>query len=197
MSLVAYEKYFNADADDERQKFLKQHIQDVRNHIKGLATKSYQSLPGLQNPEYVLLFIPLEPAFNVVVQYDSRIFMEALDQNIVLVTSTTLMATMRTVYHIWRQQQQNMNAEKIARESGMLYDKFVGFVQDMTKIGDKIRESQGAYKDAMNKLTESSKKGDTIIGRVERIKKLGARASKSIPGQLLADAGLQENTEGE
>jgi len=197
VSLVAYEKYFNADADDERQKFLKQHIQDVRNHIKGLATKSYQSLPGLQNPEYVLLFIPLEPAFNVVVQYDSRIFMEALDQNIVLVTSTTLMATMRTVYHIWRQQQQNMNAEKIARESGMLYDKFVGFVQDMTKIGDKIRESQGAYQDAMNKLTESSKKGDTIIGRVERIKKLGARASKSIPGQFLADAGLQENTEGE
>ncbi|HNL30675.1 MAG TPA: DNA recombination protein RmuC, partial [Saprospiraceae bacterium] len=106
-------------------------------------------------------------------------------------------ATMRTVYHIWRQQQQNMNAEKIARESGMLYDKFVGFVQDMTKIGDKIRESQGAYQDAMNKLTESSKKGDTIIGRVERIKKLGAKASKSIPGQLLADAGLQENTEGE
>ncbi|HNL30581.1 MAG TPA: DNA recombination protein RmuC, partial [Saprospiraceae bacterium] len=102
VSLVAYEKYFNADTDDERQKFLKQHIQDVRNHIKGLATKSYQSLPGLQNPEYVLLFIPLEPAFNVVVQYDSRIFMEALDQNIVLVTSTTLMATMRTVYHIWR-----------------------------------------------------------------------------------------------
>lgn len=192
VSLVSYEKYFHANVEEEKQKYLRQHAADVRNHVRNLSAKSYERLPELTSPEYVLMFFPLEPAFNAAIQFDSKLFLEALDQNIVLVTSSTLMATMRTVYHIWRQEQQNRNAAQIARESGMLYDKFAGFIQDMSKIGDKLRDSQSAYQDAMNKLTESSKKGDTIIGRVERIKKLGAKTSKNLPEQLLRDAGVQD-----
>jgi DNA recombination protein RmuC len=192
VSLNAYEQYFNTSDDKDKAKYLQQHVQNIRNHIKGLGSKAYEHLPGLNNPEYVLLYIPLEPAFNAALQSDEKLFLEALDQNIVLVTSSTLMATMRTVYHIWRQQQQNMNASQIAKESGMLYDKFVGFIEDMKKIGSKIQESEHAYFDAMNKLTESSKKGDTIIGRVERIKKLGAKANKSLPNDLISDVELSD-----
>lgn len=186
VSLSAYERYFQAEDEKERANQLKLHIASLRSHIRDLSSKEYEYLPNLKSPEYVLMFIPLEPAFSAALKEDNKLFMDALDNNIVLVTTSTLIATMRTVYHIWRQEKQNQNAALIAKESGLLYDKFVGFIEDMKRIGSKIVEADKAYQDAMGKLTESSRKGDTVIGRAERVKKLGAKTSKSLPAELLA-----------
>ena len=195
VSMNAYEKYYHEEDENERALHLKMHISNLRNHIKSLSGKGYESLPNLKSPEYVLMFIPLEPAFSVALREDSKLFMDALDNNIVMVTTSTLIATMRTVYHIWRQEKQNQNAALIAKESGLLYDKFVGFVEDLKKVGSKLDDADRSYKDAMGKLTDSTRKGDTVIGRVERIKKLGAKTNKSIPLDLLAQ--IEEDVEEE
>ncbi len=185
VSLVAYEKYHNEASDKKRKKHLKAHIDSVKKHIKDLSSKNYQQLYQINSPDYLLLFIPLESAFSLAVNEDKKIFLDALDKNIVLVTTSTLLATMRTVSYIWKQEKQKKSVLEIARQSGLLYDKFVNFVDDLKAIGNKLNSAQSSYHDAMNKLTEGKRRGDTLIGRAEKIKHLGAKASKQLPKNLV------------
>ncbi len=189
VSLTAYENYFNA-ADDEQQKntYLKEHIVSLRRHIDDLGSKSYQNLYSINSPDYVFLFVALEPALTIALQNEPTLFEKALNKNIVLVSTSTLLASMRTVSFIWKQENQKNNVLDIAKESGLLYDKFVGFTEDLIKVGRNIQLSQDSYVLAMGKLTESSRKGDTIIGRMERIKVLGANATKNIDQRLIDKA---------
>ncbi len=187
VSLAAYERYFNAEEEQERALHLAAHIDSVRRHIKELGAKNYQQLYQIHSPDYVLLFVPIEPAFAVATQRDSKLFLDALDQNIVIVTTSTLLATMRTVAYIWKQERQKKNVLEIAKQSGLLYDKFVGFVDDLKTIGVRLDDANEAYGKALNKLKDSPKYGDTLIGRAEKIKKLGAKTSKALPPELLDD----------
>lgn len=185
VSLTAYERFFQASRDEKRKKYLKQHIDSLRTHIRDLSSKNYQQLYQINSPDYLLLFVPIEPAFGIAIQEDSGLFNEALDQNIVIVTTSTLLATMRTVSYIWKQEKQKRNVLEIARQSGLLYDRFVSFVDDLKAVGLRLDSAQGAYQDAMRKLTEGKKFGDTLVGRAERIRELGAKASKTLPPELL------------
>lgn len=185
VSLVAYERYFNTQDEKKREQYLKQHTESLRQHIKDLSSKNYQQLYQINTPDYLLLFVPIEPAFAVAAKADSKLFMDALDHNIVMVTTSTLLATMRTVAFIWKQEKQKKNVLEIARQSGLLYDKLCGFVQDLSTIGNRLTNAQSAYQDAMNKLVDSKKYGDTLLGRAEKIKALGAKASKQLPDHLL------------
>lgn len=185
VSLTAFEQFFNCADEPERQQYLKAHVDSIRRHIKDLSDKNYQHLYQINSPDYLLLFIPLESAFAVASQYDNRLFLDALDRNIVIVTTTTLLATMRTVSYIWKQEKQKSNVLEIARQSGLLYDKFCAFVEDLRDIGQRLDSAQAAYSNAMNKLVESRKFGDTLVGRAEKIRELGAKASKQLPQELL------------
>ncbi|MBK8566453.1 MAG: DNA recombination protein RmuC [Saprospiraceae bacterium] len=187
VSLKAYEKFYNADNEELRSKHLKEHIDSIRQHLRDLSSKNYTQLHQLNTPDYLLMFVPLEPAFAVALQYDNRLFLDALEKNVVIVTSSTLLATMRTVSYIWRQERQKRNVLEIARQSGMLYDKFVAFVEDLREVGSRLDHAQAALNGAMNKLSESKKYGDTLIGRAQKIKELGAKASKSLPADLISD----------
>ncbi len=201
VSLTAYEKYFNADTDEKRTKHLKAHIDSIRNHIKDLGSKNYQQLYQINSPDYLLLFVPLESAFSLALENDSRLFLDALERNIVVVTTSTLLATLRTVSYIWKQEKQKNNVLEIARQSGKLYDKFVNFVDDLKMIGQRLAGAQNAYDGAMNKLVESKKFGDTLVGRAQKIKELGAKTSKALPKEMLdlieEEDGLENGLEAE
>jgi len=188
VSLKAYELSFSAESDQERKKHLRLHIDSLRRHIKDLSGKNYQELYQINSPDYLLLFVPIEPAFALAIQEDQKLFTEALDRNIVLVTTSTLLATMRTVSFIWKQEKQKKSVLEIARQSGLLYDRFCAFVDDLQQIGKRVDQTQTAWNDAMRKLTTSQKKGDTLIGRAEKIRELGARASRLLPRELLDDS---------
>ena len=181
VSLTAYERCFNCTEETERRKHLAAHVGSLRKHIKDLNSKNYTQLYDINSPDYLLLFVPLEPAFALAMQEDSQLFLDALDKNIVLVTTSTLLATMRTVSYIWRQEKQKNSVLEIARESGLLYDKFVGFVEDMKQIGQRIDQTQRAYGAAMNKLNNAARPGDTLVGKAEKIRELGARTNKQLP----------------
>lgn len=185
VSLVAYEAYFNEEDEKVRSEYLKTHLQNLNKHIGDLGSKNYQNLYGINPPDYVLLFVPIEPALYIALKEDSKLFEKALDRNIVLVSTSTLLATLRTISYIWKQDNQRKNVVEIARESGALYDKFVGFMEDLINLGRKIDGVKSDYSEAMGKLFESKQKGATIIGRIERIKKLGADTTKSLPQNLL------------
>jgi DNA recombination protein RmuC len=185
VSLTAYESYYNAENEEDRKHYLKAHIASIRKHLKDLNSKKYEQLYQINTPDYLIMFVPIEPAFAIAVQEDKNLFLEALDKNIVIVTTSTLLATMRTVAYIWKQENQKSHVLEIAKQSGLLYDKFCLFVDDLQEIGKRLNNAQVAYQGAMNKLTESKKFGDTLVGRAERIKALGANASKSLPKELL------------
>lgn len=185
VSLVAYEKCFTANDDAEKKRHLKAHVDSLKNHIKDLSSKNYQQLYQINTPDYLLLFVPIEPAFSLAVQHDQRLFLDALDRNIVIVTTSTLLATMRTVSFIWKQEKQKKSVLEIARQSGLLYDKFVNFVEDLRNVGHRLDSAQKAYHDAMNKMTDGQRQGDTLIGRAQKIKELGAKASKNLPTDLI------------
>ncbi len=185
VSLKAFEQYFNSNEVADRGRHLKAHISSIRSHIKDLNSKNYQLLYQINSPDYLLLFIPLEPAFAIATQEDSRLFLDALDKNIVLVTNSTLLATMRTVSYIWKQEKQKKSVLEIARQSGLLFDKFVSFVNDLKAIGQRLDSTRSAYDTAMRKLTEGKKYGDTLVGRAEKIRELGAKTSKKLPEELL------------
>ncbi|MEN0005791.1 MAG: DNA recombination protein RmuC [Bacteroidota bacterium] len=187
VSLVAYEQFHHAETSEEQATHLKNHLQSIRQHLKDLSSKNYQQLYDIHSPDYLLLFIPIEPAFAVAMQGDQRIFLEALDKNIVIVSTSTLLATMRTVSFIWKQEKQKKSVLEIARQSGLLYDKFCAFVEDLKAIGHRLDQSQQSYQQAMNKLVNSKKFGDTLIGRAEKIKALGAKANRQLPSELLPD----------
>lgn len=182
VSLVAYEKYSSADDEKEIERAVKDHIFSIRSHIKGLSAKEYQNIEDLNPPDFVLMFIPIEPAFSLAVQKDPSVFNDAFENNIVIVSPSTLLATLRTIENIWRRESQNKNAMEIAKRSGMLYDKFVGFVDDLEKIGKKISEADASYHDAKNKLSDGR---GNILRSIETIKELGAKASKSLPDNMI------------
>ncbi|KAA5539398.1 DNA recombination protein RmuC [Adhaeribacter rhizoryzae] len=185
VSLVAYDAYCNCEDETLQQAHLISHIQSIRTHYQDLSKKEYQHLIGLNSPDFVLMYIPIEPAFNLAMQHDRELFIQALDHNIVFVTTSTLLATLRTVEGVWKQENQKNNVLRIAKESGLLYDKFVGFVEDMKAIGRQLDNSQTSYQAALSKLTEG--KGN-LIKKVEQLKKLGARTSKSLDSSLVRAA---------
>ena len=187
VSLVAYERFFNAEREEERRQHLKAHIQSLRQHIKDLNSKNYQQLYQINSPDYLLLFVPIEPAYALAAQEDQQLFLDALDKNIVIVTHSTLLATLRTVSYIWKQEKQQKSVLEIARQSGLLYDKFCGFVEDLQGIGQRLEAATKAYDAAMNKLSDSRKFGDTLVGRAEKIRELGAKAAKRLPQNLLEE----------
>ncbi len=187
VSLVAWEEFCRAEVDEQRQQHLQRLLQHLRAHIKGLAGKSYAQLEQLHTPDYVLLYVPLEPAFSAAMQAEPALFQEALRYNVVLVTNSTLLATMKTVAYIWRQDQQKKSVMEIARQSGKLYDKLVMFVADLQEVGKKIAQAQQTWAKAMHKLKDGERYGATVLGRAERIRQLGAETSKRLPSDLLPD----------
>lgn len=197
VSLVAYEKYFNAKEESDKKKWLKAHQESIKKHINDLSSKNYQQLYQINSPDYLLLFVPIEPAFTLAVQENQQLFLNALDKNIVLVTTSTLLATMRTVSFIWKQEKQKRSVLEIARQSGLLYDRFCNFVDDLKAIGIRLDHAQSSYHDAMTKLTTGKRYGDTLIGRAEKIKSLGAKTSKSLPQELLDQAEAKTEKEEE
>lgn len=185
VSLTGYDKFYNAEIDTEESLGLKQHLLSIKKHIKDLGGKNYSELYGINSPDYVLMFVPIEPALMVALQNDQNLYLEALDKNVVLVSNSTLLATLTTVASIWKQEDQKRNVLEIARQAGALYDKFKGFIDDLIRVGNQINASQDSYKAAMNKLHDG--KGN-LISRVENLKNLGAKAQKSIPENLLKSA---------
>ncbi len=189
VSLISYERCVNGEDAAASEKNLKEHVASVRSHVSDLSKKSYESLYGINSPDFVLMFIPVEPAFTLAMQADDSLFDHAFRQGVVIVTPSTLLATLRTVANIWRQEKQTRNVLEIARRSGALYDKFVGFYADMEDIGKKIGKSQEVYDAAMNKLKTG--KGN-LVRNVEEIKILGAKAKKSLPQDAVEDSLLEE-----
>lgn len=177
VSLTDYERYVNAE-EDERPAFLKAHINSIRKHVDQLSEKKYEDLYDIQSPDFVLLFIPIEPAFAIAINEDNSIYNKAFQKNIVIVTPATLLATLRTVDTMWNNEKQQRNAIEIARQAGALYDKFEGLVSDLTGVGKKIDAAKTDYSAAMNKLVEGR---GNLITSVEKLKKLGAKAKKSLP----------------
>lgn len=184
VSLVAYEAFVNSDTDEDRERYLKEHLLSLRSHIKGLGDKGYSTSSDLNAADFVLMFIPIESCFSMAIQADLEMFNYAWEKKIVLVSPSTLLATLRTIHSIWQQEKQTRHALDIAKESGKLYDKFVGFVEDMQKLGERIEAIQRTYSDSMNKL--STGKGN-LINRVENIRKMGAKASKLLPQKFLGE----------
>ncbi|WP_456440656.1 DNA recombination protein RmuC [Psychroserpens sp.] len=184
VSLTDYERFVNSE-DEERAIYLKAHINSIRRHVDQLSEKNYQDLYDIESPDFVLLFIPIEPAFAVAINEDNSIYNKAFEQNIVIVTPSTLLATLRTIDTMWNNEKQQRNAIEIARQAGALYDKFEGLVKDLTGVGKKIDDAKKDYSSAMNKLVEG--KGN-LITSVEKIKKLGAKAKKSLPEAIIKRA---------
>ncbi|WP_407899881.1 DNA recombination protein RmuC [Ferrigenium sp. UT5] len=188
VSLTAYEEHANAETDHQRDAALKRHLDSVRAHIKELADKNYQQLYGLQSLDFVLMFIPVEPAFMLAISHDSDLWQDAWKKNVLLVSPSTLLFVVRTVAHLWRQEQQNKNAQDIAKRGAELYDKLVGFVEDLNGLGEKLKQAQTAYDGAYNKFTGG--KGNAIR-QAEMLKELGVKPTKHLP-QKLIDAALDE-----
>ncbi len=184
VSLTDYERYINAE-DESKSKFLKDHVNSLRKHVDQLSAKKYEDLYEMESPDFVLLFVPIEPAFAVAINNDNSLYNKAFEQNIVIVTPSTLLATLRTIDSMWNNEKQQRNAIEIARQAGALYDKFEGFVGDLTKVGKKMDDAKNEYKGAMNKLVEGR---GNIITSIEKLKKMGAKAKKSIPEPILKRA---------
>ena len=182
VSLSAYQQYVAAADEVLRQQALKQHLISLRSHLKGLSGKDYQRLEGLHSLDFVLLFVPIEAAFAAALQAEPELFREAFEQQVVIVSPTTLLATLRVIDSLWRQERQGQNAREIAERAGQLYDKFVAFVADLDEMGSRLQQLDKAYAAARNKLVDGR---GNLIGRVENLKLLGARASKSLPTELL------------
>lgn len=189
VSLTAYEKFINEDDEILKTNHLKEHVNSIKRHVEQLGDKNYHDLYQIESPDFVLLFIPIEPAFAMALNEDATLYNKAFEKNIVIVTPSTLLATLRTIDSMWANQKQQENAFEIARQAGALYDKFHGFVEDLIKIGKKIDESKTEYGLAMNKLLEG--KGN-LVNSVERLKKMGAKAKKSLPENILKRADFDE-----
>lgn len=184
VSLIAYERLVNSISEEDKEHHIRQHILSVKNHITGLSAKSYQNLTGLSSPEFVLLFVPIESSFAIAIQHDLELFDFAWKKRVVLVTPSTLLATLKTIASVWKQEQQTRNALDIATKAGLLYDKFVGFTEDMKKIGQHIDRSKEVYNEAYSKLTSGS---GNLTGRAETLRKLGAKNSKQLDQKLLEE----------
>ena len=184
VSLTDYERFVNSDTD-ERQHHLKAHVNSIKKHVDQLSEKNYQDLYDIESPDFVLMFIPIEPAFAIAINEDNSLYNKAFEKNIVIVTPSTLLATLRTIDSMWNNEKQQQNAIEIARQAGALYDKFEGFVKDLTSVGKKLDAAKDDYSSAMNKLVQGR---GNLITSVEKIKKLGAKAKKSLPENILKRA---------
>ncbi len=196
VSLVAYEKYMRAETDEGRDRAVKEHLISINGHLKGLESKKYDELPGVKSLDFVLMFVPIEGAFMLAIDKDGEIFRKAFDQSIMIVSPSTLLVTLRTIQNIWRYEHQNKNALEIADKAGNLYDKFVGFVEDLEKVGTQLDTTRKTYDAAHNKLT--SGKGN-LISRAQNLIDLGVKSRKQLPASALQDAevgvALIENAE--
>jgi DNA recombination protein RmuC len=181
VSITAYTRYIQADDDAIKTAELNSHVLSIKQHIQGLSAKNYQDLYGVGSIDFVLMFIPIEPAFLAAMRHAPDIYQEALKKNIVIVCPSTLLATVRTVAHLWRQEHQNRNAQEIARQCAALYDKFVGFVEDLDKVGQRLEQAQISYADAVGKLKTGR---GNLIRTAENVKKLGVKPNKSLPSKL-------------
>ncbi len=188
MSLTAYESHVNADSDIQREAALRRHLDSVRAHIKELADKNYQQLYGIQSLDFVLMFIPVEPAFMLAISHDSELWQDAWKRNVLMVSPSTLLFVVRTVAHLWRQEQQSRNAQDIASRGAELYDKLVGFVDDLDMLGSRLNQAKDVYDKAYGKFT--SGRGN-VIRQAEMLKALGVKPSKQLPNRLLE----QDDTE--
>ncbi|TBU97326.1 DNA recombination protein RmuC [Stutzerimonas kirkiae] len=182
VSLNAYQTFIQADDDAARTMALKQHVLSLRNHLKGLSFKDYQQLEGLRSLDFVLLFVPVESAFATALQAEPTLVQEAYDGNILIVSPTTLLATLRVIENLWRQERQNQNAREIAEKAGALYDKFSAFVQDLDEVGSRLQQLDKAYQAARSKLADGR---GNLVTRAEQLRHLGARASKRLPTDWL------------
>lgn len=184
VSLTDYERYVNADSEDQ-EKHLKAHINSIKKHVDQLSGKNYHDLYDIESPDFVLMFIPVEPAFAIASNHDTNLYSKAFESNIVIVTPSTLLATLRTVDSLWKNEKQQKNAIEIARQAGGLYDKFEGLITDLTGVGKKIDAAKNDYSAAMNKLVDGQ---GSLVTRVEKLKKLGAKANKALPEAILKRA---------
>ena len=184
VSLTAYEIHTNADSDSERNKAEKKHLESVRSHIKELSEKNYQQLYGLHSFDFVLMFIPVEPAFMLAISHDNNLWLDSWKKNILLVSPSTLLFVVRTVAHLWKQEQQNRNAQEIASRGAELYNKLAGFVDDLNMLGKRLQQAQIAYDDAYSKFSKG--KGN-VIRQAEMLKQLGVKPTKPLSQNLAAD----------
>jgi DNA recombination protein RmuC len=184
VSLNAYEEYSSAENTDDHMKAIKRHLTSLRNHVRSLSGKNYAKLHGTRSPDFILMFIPIESAFGLAMQNDPSLYNDAFDKNIIIVSPTTLLATLATIDNVWKQEYQNQNAMEIAKRGGLLYDKFVGFVENLNEVGQRIEQSQKAYDDAMKQL--STGRGN-LVGQAEKLRDLGASSSKKLPDEILND----------
>ena len=189
VSLIAYERFSSAENVEEQQGHLKEHIASIKAHVKGLSDKNYQSLYGIDGLDFVLLFIPIEGAFSAAVQYDNTLFQDAFDKNVVIVSTSTLLATLRTIASIWKQEKQTQNAIEIARQGGALYDKFVGLTEDLLNLGKQMDTAKKSYEGAMNKISSGS---GNLIKRADDLRKLGLKTSKQIEQKIIDKAGAED-----
>ncbi|MEQ5834292.1 DNA recombination protein RmuC [Marinobacter sp. NFXS9] len=194
VSLLAYQEWVTAEDDDARESALKAHVEAVRQHIRGLSEKDYSQLNGLHSPDFVLLFMPIEPAFVAAFQQDENLFAEAFERKIIVVTPTTLLATLRTIENIWRYERQSQNARQIADRAGAVYDKLRVFVESMEKLGSQLQTAQGTYDGAMNTLTRG--KGN-LISQANRFVELGVRVKKELPKSIREQAGVGHDEDDE
>lgn len=190
VSLTAYEQYVNSEDDLEKERFVKEHVNSLKRHVEQLSEKKYEDIYKIESPDFVLLFVPIEPAFAVALNEDNTLYNKAFERNIVIVTPTTLLATLRTIDTMWNNEKQQRNALEIARQAGALYDKFNGLLADLVNIGKKIDSTKADYAAAMNKLVEGR---GNLITSVEKLKKMGAKAKKALPEKILERA--QDNDE--
>ncbi|MFT5257947.1 MAG: DNA recombination protein RmuC [Arenicella sp.] len=181
VSLTAYEGYFSSENEIEKEAFLSKHIKSIRDHFKDLSSKKYDALYEINSPDYVLMFVPIEPALMIALNKVNDLYLEALDKNIVLVSTSTLLATLSTVSSMWRQENQKKNVLEISKQAGALYDQFVNLTEDLIKVGNQLKTVQGSYDSSMKKLTGRG----NLIKKVENIKQLGVSTSKSIHQNLL------------
>ncbi|MFE8071971.1 DNA recombination protein RmuC [Marinobacteraceae bacterium S3BR75-40.1] len=192
VSLAAYQDYVTAEDELSRNQALKQHVDAVRAHIKSLSEKDYSQLEGLASPDFVLMFMPIEPAFVAAFQHDERLFNEAFDNKIVVVTPTTLLATLRTIENIWRYERQSQNARKIAQRAGLVYDKLRVFLEHMDKLGSQLQTVHGTYDQAMNTLSQGR---GNLVSQAKQFERLGVRVRKELPRTMLENADLEPEDE--
>ncbi|MDX1828089.1 MAG: DNA recombination protein RmuC [Lutibacter sp.] len=188
VSLTSYEQYISTEDEAEKQSFLKEHVNSLKRHIEQLSAKKYEDLYAMESPDFVLLFVPIEPAFAIALNADNQLYNKAFEKNIVIVTPTTLLATLRTIDSMWNNEKQQQNAIEIATQAGRLYDQFVNLTDDLIKVGNQLKTVQGTYDSSMKKLTG---KGN-LIKKVENIKKLGVKTSKIINDKLLERASEEQ-----
>ncbi|HEX8577440.1 MAG TPA: DNA recombination protein RmuC [Flavobacterium sp.] len=190
VSLTAYERYINEEDESLRSVYLKEHVLSLKRHVDQLGEKNYHDLYQIESPDFVLLFIPIEPAFAIALNEDTHLYNKAFEKNIVIVTPSTLLATLRTIDSMWTNQKQQENAYEIARQAGAMYDKFEGFVNDLVKVGNRIKDTKTEYDNAMSKLVGGR---GNLITSVEKLKKMGAKAKKSLPENIIKRAETEES----